>query len=118
MTACAWACCTASQTRAEQPSALVDRRSRASAQYSVSGTPSTYSMANQGVPSGERVGVVEPRDRGMVELRQRALLAGEALAPRRGQPGVAQDLDRDAAAEVLALGEVDDAHPAFAEQPA
>ena len=40
---------------------------------------------------------------------------GEALAPRGRQPRVAQDLDRDLAAEVVALGEVDDAHAAFAE---
>src|SRR5262249_43048983 len=48
-------------------------------------------------------------------LRQRALLAGEALATGRRQPGVAEDLDRRHRAEVVTLGVIDDAHAAFAE---
>ncbi len=66
---------------------------------------------------GERARVVETRDERMVQLRQRALLAGEPLASRRREPRVAQNLDRRHRAEVLALGEVDDAHPALAEHP-
>ena len=64
----------------------------------------------------ERPGVVHPRDRRMVELRQRALLRRKALAPARGHPGVAQHLDRRLRAEVVPFGKVDDAHAAFADQ--
>src|SRR5271168_5402557 len=64
----------------------------------------------------EGVGVVEPRDRWMSELCERALLAGEAFAASRRQPGIAQELDRNQAAEVGAFREIDHAHPALAER--
>lgn len=43
---------------------------------------------------GERVGVVQLRDGGMHELRERSLLGEEALAPRGREPRVPQHLDR------------------------
>ena len=39
--------------------------------------------------------VVQPRDRGMIQLRQRTLLAGEMFAPRGRKPSIAQNFDRD-----------------------
>jgi len=53
----------------------------------------------------------------VIELRENPLLARKPLAPRRRQPGIAQDLDGRNAAEIAALGQVDDAGAAFAERP-
>src|SRR3954463_7056259 len=53
----------------------------------------------------------------MVELCEGALLDGKALPAGGGQPGIAQDLERNPPADVLALGEIDDPHSAFAEDP-
>jgi hypothetical protein len=60
--------------------------------------------------------VVQPRDTGVIELCERALLDHEALPAGGRKPRVAKDLDRDLASEIRTLREVDDAHPAFAEQ--
>jgi hypothetical protein len=64
---------------------------------------------------GQRVGVVQPSDAGVVEPRERLLLRGEAIAARGRDPRVAQDLDRDQAVEVRALRAIHDPHPAFTE---
>ena len=61
------------------------------------------------------VGIVEPRDGGMVEVSQGPLLGGEAFAPGGGERGVAKDLDRGQAPQVVALGQVHDPHPALAQ---
>ncbi len=66
-------------------------------------------------PVVERPGVVQAGDGRVIELRQRALLEDEALAPRGGEPGVAQDLDRRHARQVASLSEIDDPHPSLAE---
>ena len=116
MTRCWCACCTASQTsRKSRSRRATRRRVRAAVLGERHALDVLHHEPRRAV--GERVGVVEPRDGRMVELRERALLAGEALAPRRREPGVAQDLDRRDRPEVVALGEVDDAHPALAEHP-
>src|SRR6267378_1350426 len=62
------------------------------------------------------VGVIEPRDQWMIQLRQGPLFAGKAFAARRGKPGVTQDLDRDLSTEVSAFSKINHSHPAFAEQ--
>src|ERR1051326_2767339 len=67
---------------------------------------------------GERVGVVDARDQGVIQLRQRPLLTEEALAARRRQPGVAEEFDGHPCAEFLALGQVDYAHAAFSQHMA
>ncbi len=64
---------------------------------------------------GKHIRIVEPPDRRMIELRERALFGGEALASRRREPRIAQHLDRCQAPQVLALREVDDSHASFAE---
>src|SRR6185503_17712231 len=63
----------------------------------------------------QRVSIVESRDRGMIEARQDPLLVGEALTTCRRQPSVAQDLDRDYAAQIRSFGQIDDAHAPFTE---
>ena len=64
----------------------------------------------------QRARVVELRDGRMVQLGQRPLL-GEKPRPARGRdPAIAEQLQRRAAADVFSLDEVDDAHPALAEQ--
>ena len=64
----------------------------------------------------QRPRVVELRDGRVVQLGQRPLL-GEEPGPARGRdPAVAEQLEGRAAAHVLSLDEVDDAHPALAEQ--
>ena len=63
----------------------------------------------------QRVGVVESRDRRMIEMRQDPLLVGEALTTCRRQPSVAQDLDRDQAAQIRPFGQIHDAHAPFTE---
>ena len=65
----------------------------------------------------ERACVVHARDRRVVELRQRSLFGREALPPAWRDPGVAEHLDRRRRAEVVALGQVHHAHPAFADHP-
>src|SRR5215472_5014583 len=37
--------------------------------------------------------VVQPRDRWMIQLRQRSLLNGKSVAARRRQPGIPQNLN-------------------------
>ena len=74
-------------------------------------------MTNHGVPSSCAPGVVETGDRRVIQLRERALLAGEAVAPRRREPGVAQELDGDLVLKVVAFCQIDDARSALAEQP-
>src|SRR5271156_1511438 len=64
----------------------------------------------------ERVGVVKPGYRWMIELGQRSLLAREPFAPSGRQPRIPQELNRDQAAKVDAFGEINDAHSAFAER--
>ena len=68
-------------------------------------------------PVGQGVGIVEPGDAGIVELRQGALLGQEPLAAARGEPGVGEDLDGGLAAEVGAIGEVHHAHSPLAQDP-
>ena len=65
---------------------------------------------------GRSVRIVQPRDGRMVQLRQRALLGGEARASRGGKPGVAQNLDGHLAAQVFAFRQIHHAHSAFAQQ--
>ena len=115
MTACRCACCTASHTARNSRSRSAREQLRAR-QYSVSGTPSTYSIANHGVPSGSIPASWSCAMAGMVQLRQRPLLAQEARPARGRDPAVAKELQRRTAAHVLALDEIDDAHPALAEQ--
>src|SRR5580658_319558 len=67
-------------------------------------------------PVFERVGVVNARDGRMVQLRESQLLDLKPLAAHGGEPGIAQQLDRDLAADIGALGEVDYAHAALAQQ--
>ncbi len=64
---------------------------------------------------GKRGGVEQTRDPGVVELGEGPLLALETRAAARRDPGIAQHLDRHPIAQVGAFGEVDDAHPAFAD---
>ncbi len=59
------------------------------------------------------VRVIQARDERMIELRKRSLLGGKALAARRRKPCVAEDLNGNHAAEVLALGKIDDPHATF-----
>src|SRR5918911_955033 len=61
----------------------------------------------------ESVCVVQPRDGRVYELGQGALFGGKPFAAGLRDPRVAQHLDRDKAPEILALGEVDDSHPAL-----
>ncbi len=51
----------------------------------------------------------------MIELGKGALFGGETGAAGGREPGVAQNFYGDLAAEIFALGEIDDAHAAFAE---
>ena len=51
----------------------------------------------------------------MIQLREHALLAEEALAARCRYPGIAQNFDSHQIAEVLAFGKIDSAHSAFAQ---
>src|SRR6266446_1260192 len=62
------------------------------------------------------VGVIEPRDQWMIQLRQGPLFAGKAFAACRGKPGVTQDLDRDLSPEVSAFRKINHSHSAFAQQ--
>ena len=62
------------------------------------------------------VGVIEPRDRWMIQLRQGPLFAGKAFPACRGKPSVTQDLDCDLSTEVSAFSKINDSHSAFAEQ--
>jgi hypothetical protein len=52
----------------------------------------------------------------MLKPGQRLLLAGEALPPVRREQPVAQELDRHQAADIIASGQIDAAHPALAEE--
>ena len=61
--------------------------------------------------------VVETRDRGVVELCERALFGGESLAPGRRERGIPQELDRDLVLQVVALGQMDDAAAALTKEP-
>ena len=65
----------------------------------------------------EHVGVVDAGDAGMIALRERQLFHAEALPPHGREPSVAQQLDGNLAADVGALGKVNNAHAALAEQP-
>jgi hypothetical protein len=62
---------------------------------------------------GQRVGVEQPCDRGMIQLREEPLLAEEPFVPRRRDPRVAEHLDRRHAAEIVAHGQIDHAHSAL-----
>ncbi len=115
MTACWCACCTAAQT-ARNSASRARNGPRAGAAVVGQREPLDVLHGEPGRAVGQRAGIVEPGDGGMVEPGQRALLAGEALAPRGRQPGVAEDLDGGRAAQVGALGLVDDPHAALAEQ--
>jgi len=64
---------------------------------------------------GQSICIVKPRDGGVIELRERSLFGREAFAARRGKPGIPQNFDGDQDAEILAPGQIDDAHSAFAE---
>ena len=59
------------------------REARHRAQYSVSGTPSTYSMTKYGVPSGSVSASYRRAMDGWTEVRERALLPREAVPPLR-----------------------------------
>ncbi len=61
--------------------------------------------------------VVETRDRGVVELCERALFGRESLAARRRERGIPQKLDRDLVPQIVALGQVDDAAAALPKEP-
>ena len=63
----------------------------------------------------ERAGIDDARDGRMTQVRQRPLLAPETLTTIGRNPGVAQHLDGHAAADVGAVGQIDDARPALAE---
>ena len=52
----------------------------------------------------------------MIELRERELLHAKALPAHGREPSIAQELDRHLAADVGALGQVDYAHTALAQQ--
>ena len=67
---------------------------------------------------GVDAGVVEARDAGVLEARERPLLRGEAAGVRAPEARP-QPLQRDGplVEPVGALGAVDDAHAALAEQP-
>ena len=56
------------------------------------------------------------RDGAVVQSRQRPLLRKETFSPHGREPRVAQQLDRDVAADIRSLGKVDHAHAALAEQ--
>jgi hypothetical protein len=65
---------------------------------------------------GPGIGIVQPGDGWMIELRKRALLDGKPVTASRRQPGIAKNFDCNLAAEILALGKVDDAHATFTER--
>ena len=67
----------------------------------------------EGRAVGKRVGVIEPRDRGMIELCQRALLGAESLPARRREPGITKEFESNQASKVLAFGKVNNTHPTF-----
>src|SRR5271154_7207226 len=52
----------------------------------------------------------------MIQLRESALLGVETFAARGRDPGVAQNFNRDFISQILALGEVHDAHAAFTQR--
>ena len=115
MTRCWCACWTASQTSRNSRSRSAQRHGvRAAVLRERQSVDVLHDEPRRAV--GERVGILEPRDERVTQLRERPLLARESLAARRRKPCVAQDLDRGDRTEVVALGEVDDAHAAFAEQ--
>ena len=69
----------------------------------------------EGRAVGKRVGIVQPCNRGMIELCQGALLGAETLSASGRKPGVTQKFERNQASEVLTLGKVNNAHPTFAQ---
>ncbi len=113
----AWPCayCTASQTArnsSRRPSTVV----RASP--AVLGERDALDVLHDEPrrPVGERIGVVQLGDGGVLKLGEGALLGGEPLPACRGEPGITENLDGRDVAQVLPAGEVDDAHPPFAQE--
>ena len=98
----------------QQPEALVDRGVILAAVVSQRNAVNIFHDEPRSAVF-ERIGIVEASDSVMVELSEDALLDGEAFAARGRKPGIAKNFDGDQIAEIVALGEIDDAHAAFAE---
>src|SRR6266404_8413510 len=69
----------------------------------------------EGRAVGKCVGVVNPCNRGMIELCQGTLLGAETLPASRREPGVTEEFESNQTSEILALGKIEHTHSALAE---
>ena len=100
--------------RAEQPQALFDRTfARAAVIRERRAFDKLHDEPRGSV--GKTVRIIEPRNRGVIQVRERSLLALKAGQARGRQPRIAQNLDRHQAAEILPFGKIHDTHAPLAQ---